>query len=115
MFGISPAETGGAMDSVMISEEDYFTFAKQTEKIIPGYLATQIGRKSLLFLGSVLNDWQDRLVLNAILEKNRSNRARSYAVRKHPTTYERVYWKFHGVDLYKVNLKTFVEKLGEEV
>jgi hypothetical protein len=114
-FGISPSETGGTMDSVMISEEDYFSFAKQAEKVIPGYLANQIGRSSLLFLGSILKDWQDRLVLNAILEKNRTYRGRSYAVREQPTDYEIAYWKFHGVDLYRVGLRTFAEKLSENM
>lgn len=113
-FGISPTETSEEFDSLMISEEDYFAFARKLENIIPGYLSTQIKRKSLLFLGNSLNNWQDRLVLNAILEKNRNNRARSYAVEENPSKYELEYWKFHGVDLYQLNLTTFVEKLTEK-
>ncbi len=112
-FGTSPAETGGAMDSVMISEKDYFSFARQIEKIIPEYLATQIGRKVLLFLGSALKDWQDRLILNAILEKNRGNQARSYAVQEDPGKYEIEYWKFQGVDLYQREVRAGGHKLGE--
>jgi hypothetical protein len=100
-------------NSLLISEEDYFSFARQIEQVIPGYIATQIGRRSLLFLGSPLTDWQDRLLLNAILEQNRANRERSYAVQATLTPYEAAYWKFHGVDVYQVNLRTFLDPLGD--
>jgi hypothetical protein len=103
------------LDSVLISEDDYFAFAKRIESVIPAYLAKQFSQKSLLFLGHNLSEWQDRLVLNAILEKRRTRSERSYAVQETPTAYETAYWKFHGVDLYQVSLKTFVEKLGESI
>jgi len=106
---------GHIIDSVFISEDDYFAFAKRVETLIPGYLAKQVSQKSLLFLGHNLNEWQDRLILTTILEKRRTNRERSYAVQENPTAYETAYWKFHGVDLYQVSLKTFVEKLGENI
>ena len=59
------------LDSVLISEDDYFAFAKRIESVIPAYLAKRFSQKSLLFLGHNLNEWQDRLILNAILEKRR--------------------------------------------
>jgi hypothetical protein len=101
------------IDSMLISEDDYFAFAKQVEKVIPDYIAKQFARRSFLLLGYNLNEWQDRLILNAILEKKRAQTERSYAVQECPTAYAIAYWKAHGVDLYQVNLKTFVEKLGE--
>ncbi len=110
-FGMCSPEMEAAMDSIMISDEDYFSFAKQTEKVIPGYLANQIARQSLLFLGNPMKDWQDRLILNTILEKRETRNELSYAVKEDPTLYESAYWKSHRVDLYQVSLKAFVEKL----
>ncbi len=95
----------------MISEEDYFAFAKQSENIIPGYLANLISKSTLLFLGNSLNDWQDRLILNAVLEKNRSNRARSYAVHESPSAYEKAYWEHNRVRLYQVGLQELAGNL----
>lgn len=112
-FGLSLADLGGAMDSLMLSEEDYFAFARQAETLIPGYLATRMGRGSLMFFGSTLHDWQDRLVVNAILEKKRAARGLSYAVQEAPTQYERAYWKSHGVELYQMNLNRFLERIRE--
>ena len=103
------------IDSVLISEDDYFAFAKHVEKVIPDYLTRQFARRSFLLLGHNLSEWYDRLILNAILEKKRTQTERSYAVQEHPTAYATAYWKAHSVDLYQVNLKTFVEKLGEHL
>ena len=100
-----------AIDSVLISEDDYFAFAKHVENIIPGYLTRQFTRRSFLMLGHNLAEWHDRLLLNAILEKKRAQTDRSYAVQERPTAYASAYWKAHGVDVYQVNLKTFIEKL----
>lgn len=104
----------GELDSLLISEEDYFIFAKQVESVIPGYVARQVSQKSLLFLGHRLDEWQDRLILNAVLERKRS-KSRSYAVQERPTRYESAYWKFHGVDVYQVQLKIFVEQLYNRI
>jgi hypothetical protein len=114
-FGLSLADLGGAMDSLMLSEEDYFAFARQAEQLIPGYLANQMGRGSLMFFGSTLHDWQERLVVNAILEKKRATRGLSYAVQEFPTPYELAYWKFHGVELYQIGLRNFVENMQAKV
>ncbi len=114
-FGLSLADLGGAMDSLMLSEEDYFAFARQAEKLIPGYVATQMGRGSLMFFGSTLHDWQERLVVNAILEKKRATRGLSYAVQESPTPYEHAYWKSHSVELYQIGLRNFVENMEAEM
>jgi hypothetical protein len=113
-FELYNPETADEIDSLMISEEDYFSFAKQIERLIPSYLVRQFSGRSFLFLGHNLKEWQDKLVVNAILEKKRTQRERSYVVQKTPNLYERAYWKFNGVDMYEVQLREFVEKLNEK-
>ncbi|MCP4396237.1 MAG: hypothetical protein GY801_02855 [bacterium] len=110
-FGLSSLEPGNTHDSIMISKEDYFVFVKQSENVIPGYLANLISKSTLLFLGNSLNDWQDRLILNAVLEKNRSNCARSYAVHESPIAYEKAYLEHNRIRLYQVCLQEFAENL----
>ena len=110
-----PAAAGTPFDSMLIAEEDYFTFARHLKHAIPDYLAGQISPRRLLFLGYHPHEWQDRLILTALLKQDAPRAERAYAVQDQPTPYEAEYWKYLGVELYQLHLKTFVETLTAEV
>ncbi len=99
-------------ESMIISEEDYFAFARQIDKIIPDYLVKKIGSRSLLFLGAPIDDWEDRLVVNALLEKNPSKHASSCVVQEEPDDYESAYWAAKSLTLYQMDLPNFIKNLS---
>lgn len=99
-------------DLVFISEDDHFLFVKHLERIIPDYVANRLLHKGILCLGHDLEEWHHRLLLDALLSKKRGHQP-SFAVKENPTLYECAFWKSHGVDLYQINIQTFVEKLKE--
>jgi hypothetical protein len=60
---------GNQVDALMLSEENYFTFARYMNKLIPDYLVEQYDKNGLLFLGYTPKQWEDRLIAHAILEQ----------------------------------------------
>lgn len=104
-----------ASDPMILAEDDFFSFAGKMEKLVPDYLTTQLFRRSLLFLGYTIREWQDRLIINEIMKRKRMQRERSYAVIEQPDRYEQAFWKTNGTDIYRKNLNVFVEKLCESV
>lgn len=101
-------------ESMIISEEDYFSFARQIDKTIPDYLVKKISSRSLLFLGTPIDDWEDRLVVNAILEKSPEH-ASSCVVQEAPDSYESAYWASKSLTLYQMELSDFIENLSSFV
>jgi len=99
------------IDPLMISEEDFFYFLRQLERVMPAYLVNRVKKRSLLFLGYNLNEWHDRLIATAILEKKQGTRERSYAVHNFPNLYERSFWKNFNVDIHEIGLWKFIEDL----
>ncbi|MBN1602376.1 MAG: TIR domain-containing protein [Chitinispirillaceae bacterium] len=98
-------------DSLLISEVDYFHFARRIENAIPSYISRHFSRQSLLFLGSNLIDWQLRMIISTLLEKNSNQRERSYVIDESVTKYEKEFWKYHTIDLFNMKLSTFIEEL----
>ncbi len=114
-FNLCNIEAVGKPDPLVISEDDFFNFSRHLEKVIPDYLVKHMSRRSLLYLGYNLEEWQDRLIANAILEKKHTHREPSYAVHENPTLYEKTFWKFNGVDIYEVETKNFVSEMCERI
>ncbi len=110
-FGLYTKGIVDQMDPLTISEDDFFSLAKNLDKIIPDYLLKHFSRRIFLFLGYNTEEWQDRLLVNFILEKKRVSMERSYTVLDKPTPYESAYWKFNGIDILQVRLKQFVDQL----
>ncbi len=106
-------QTRDAIDTLMITDDDYFSFSKHTKKLFPSYLGVQMKRRSLLFFGYNLKRWHDRLIVSSILEKRRLQRERYYTVRTNPSQYERAFWKFNGVDILPIKFDTFIKNLIE--
>ena len=99
------------IDPLMIAEHDFFNFLKLIENIIPDYLVRRISRQSLLFLGYNLNNWHDRLIATAILEKKIMRSAFSYAIRKKPNDYEKSFWNFFKVKIQEIGLWDYIREL----
>ncbi len=100
-----------AIDTLMITDDDYFSFTKHTKKLFPSYLGTQLKRRSLLFLGYNLKQWHDRLIASSILERRRLQRERFYTVNANPTQYEGAFWKYNGVDILSIEFDAFIKNL----
>lgn len=81
------------------------------EKLIPDYLTTQIRQKSILFLGYTIREWQERLIVNEIMKRKRVQWERSFVVIESPNQFETAFWKYNGTDIYRKNLKAFIEEL----
>lgn len=96
---------------MMILETDFFAFSRHLEQLIPAYITRQFPGRGFLFLGYNLEEWQNRLIANAVLDKRTHRDDSSFAAWKDPTPYERAFWKSHHVDLYDMDLTQFVEKL----
>ena len=57
------------LDTLALSETDYFNFARHADKLIPDYLANEFADKGFLFVGYHPRHWEDRLLANAVLKK----------------------------------------------
>ncbi len=112
-YSLFQGKPGERVDTLMITDEDYFSFSKHIKKLIPSYLGSQFEGRSLVFLGYNLDKWHDRLIAGAVLEKRRSHRERYYAVTEAPTQYEQAFWKYKGVDIFQEKFETFVKKLAD--
>jgi len=99
-------------NSLIISEDNYFTFATHTQRLIPNYLVNQCNKHGLLFLGYTPKQWNDRLIVNAILKRRHYPlQNRSYIIKKEVDNFEKGYWNQHGVDIYPVELSQFAKQL----
>ena len=96
---------------MILSEQDYFTFARHLDRLVPDYLAGLLQTRGLWFLGHHPDNWQNRLLMKAILEK-RSN-SLSYAVDEQLTPFTQVYWKTSRVENYQMSLSEFVRNLQQ--
>jgi hypothetical protein len=109
MYG-SPTED----ETIIVSDGDFFSLAKNLEKLIPDYLGNWFSWRSFLFVGHNFDEWQERLILDTILQKKSGSQI-SYAVSENPTPYESAYWKAKAVTLYRTRLEEFVNQLSEHM
>ncbi|MGE5344099.1 MAG: CHAT domain-containing protein [Candidatus Omnitrophota bacterium] len=103
-----------SMDNpVLILENDFFTFSRHFEQSIPDYITRHSRRRGFMFLGYNLEQWHDRLIAHAFLEKNAGQSDSSISVWSRPSLYDSAFWKFNHVEVYNIELNHFVEKLME--
>ncbi len=62
----------GENTPMTLTESDYFSFARYAETMIPNCLASPLLASALLFIGYRPRQWEDRLLVKALL-KNREN------------------------------------------
>ncbi|HMT94929.1 SIR2 family protein [uncultured Thiothrix sp.] len=99
-------------DALTLSESSYFNFARHADKIIPDYLAQRWRNRDLLFIAYRAKDWEDRLLVSALLEK-RSAQKPCYVIGSQPEPLEQAYWEARNVKQYPVKLPELESCLTE--
>jgi hypothetical protein len=96
-----------------ISEGNYFNFVRYMDKLIPSYVVRQFGGRGVYFLGYTPRHWEDRLIVNAILDKRRHQNPpeQPRAISNDPDPFVRAYWENKGVRRYAIDLREFLDTL----
>ncbi len=101
-------------DALTLSESNYFSFARYADQMIPGYLARQLRNRGFLFVGYRPRDWEDRLLVNALLEKRRNSQEPCYVIGATAEPLEAAYWESRNVKQYQIDIRE-LDKYLEEV
>lgn len=118
--GPNAAEDDTDRGDFVITEDDYIYFLTQLirNQAIPAVFIKPLQDRHFLFLGYSLTDWNMRVVLNQIEESRRvdqewrKNRGiKSWAIQRDVDPIEKIFWDSRGVDLYRMEIDKFVEKL----
>lgn len=111
-FSLSENKHVPAKDCLVLTERDYFKFARYPDKLVPDYLIRCLNDRSLWFLGHRPQNWQNRLLTQIILSNHRSSA--TYYVDNETAPLPDEYWSFHGVKNCRMNVNTFIKRLLEE-
>lgn len=131
LFQLSPLEEGYSLiykirgyfdeyldeqeNQLILTEENYSTFAYHVEKLIPKYFVQKYRHLGFLFLGYTPKQQEDRLIVDAILKKHAQKNEPSYTIRQNIAPYEIEYWKYRNIRIYEIELTEFVQKLAENL
>ncbi len=97
-------------EALTLSEEDYFTFARYMDRLIPASIVNALRGRGLLFLGYAPRQWEDRLIANALLHKRRYHEP-PYTVGVEIDRFIDTYWRQRKVERYPLSLPEFVREL----
>lgn len=101
-------------DSYVITEDDYIDFltrmTSQGATAIPAFVAKQMAKCSLLFLGYSLRDWNLRVLLNQLDRLNRRQIV-SWAAQFNPSPLEEQFWSKRNVEIFNLKVDDFVDEL----
>lgn len=103
---------GAAEKNVVLSEQDYFAFLRQIDQLIPNYLAGLLPGRSFWFIGDSPKNWEERLLIQAVLEKRQHNR-QMLAFEETTSPFASIYWESRGAKHQAIHLPKLVEKLRE--
>lgn len=98
-------------DAMTLSESNYFSFARYADRIIPDYLAHEFRCRGFLFIGYRPKEWEDRLLVSALLEKRRNAQEPCYVIGNAPQTGEKpkllesAFWEHRNVKQYHVDFR----------
>ena len=95
--------------ALTLAERDHFAFARDQNVLVPTYLARLLAERGLLILGLAARQWEDRLLLDAVLDKRRST-DKPFVVRHLDDAFETAFWQEHA-RRYGVALPELVENL----
>jgi len=96
-----------------LSEDNYLTFARYADKLIPSYITRQFIGRGLLFLGYSPKQWEDRLIVNAILRKRHNPSEPSSIIGGTFDRFESAFWDSRNVRRHALELNDFVTKLED--
>jgi hypothetical protein len=92
-------------EALTLMESDYFNFARYSERIIPGYVAKQFRTREFLFIGYRPRHWEDRLLVNAILDKRGNARPDCMLIGDNSNNFEAAYWDKLRVKSYDISIR----------
>jgi len=103
-------------DALLLAEHDYFNFAKYMDKLIPNYVIGHLNGRDLWFLGQYPQNWENRLIMQAILERRATTSNNTVtAIHKEPDEFAKTYWQAKNVKNYPIELGEFVENLRKYI
>jgi len=95
---------------LVLSEQDYLDFVRHSK--MPDYIVSRLDRRSLWFLGHHPCTWEDRMLVNTVLEKRRRDADITLAIHKDADPFAQMHWKKRNhVDNYALDLQEFVAEL----
>lgn len=100
--------------ALTLSEESHFELAAARDKLIPDYVARQFAGRGFLLLGCVPRQWEDRLIVGAVLAKRR-HAEMPLTVRDGVDRFEDAYWRRRHVRRYPISLREFVASLEDHL
>ncbi|RKZ51118.1 MAG: hypothetical protein DRR00_12945 [Candidatus Parabeggiatoa sp. nov. 3] len=100
-------------DALLLAEHDYFNFAKSMDKLIPNYVIGHLSGRDLWFLGQYPQNWENRLLMQAILERRGTSNNTIRAIHKAPDDFAKTYWQAKNVHHYPIELAKFVDNLRQ--
>jgi hypothetical protein len=103
-------------EGYVITEDHYIEYLAEEalEKLLPNDFLTKLRNNHLLFLGYSLRDWNLRVFLRR-LKRNPKQAYTPWAVLPYADAVEEKFWVRQGVDIIKVDLKTYIEGLRKEL
>jgi hypothetical protein len=102
-------------EDLLLLENDFFAFSRRLERLVPDYITGKFPRQGFLFLGYNLEEWQNRLIANAMLDKRAYSSESCSAVWEDPGPYDLAFWNSHHVNILNVDLKEFAFQLKEKI
>lgn len=92
-------------NSLTLMESDYFRFARYAERIIPSYIAKQFLTHAFLLLACQPQQWEDRLILNTLLEKRGGSGKNCLMLGNCSDDFETAYWIKRNVTQHAVSIR----------
>jgi SIR2-like domain len=101
-------------DSYVITEEDYIEYLARTDVsiLLPTQVAEILAQKHFLFLGYSLSDWNLRVLLSRVWQRQEDNSYRSWAANRTISQYDSDFWKQYDVDCHEIDLSHFTTALA---
>ncbi len=106
------------IDSILISEEDYFSFLSRVSdqyRTIPTLFTRSFQLGIFLFCGYWMSDWNFRALVYILWQKRIMRQLEGYAVRHNATQMEARFWKGKNLDLITMQTGDFASALAEEM
>jgi hypothetical protein len=113
------AQAESAIDSVVLTENDYIEFfAQDLFRRIPARIVEQLRVGRLLFVGYSLADWNFRVMLRklqSIQRQQAGSLQRHWAFLLEPDDVEVRFWERRGVNVYSASLDTVLASLSDHL
>jgi len=91
--------------TITLMESDYFRFARYAERMIPSYIGKQFHTRAFLLLGCQPQQWEDRLILNTLLEKRGGSDKNCLMLGNCRDEFETAYWLKRNVIQHSVSIR----------